>query len=117
MKDIISNPNNASWLIDEIKQDEVNEFINKEDTALLVVYSEKCPACKNFMPLINSIYNNKHVPIKKIDAFKNVEFAKQIELEQIPTIAIFKKGNLIGQGTSHNPIAINALIDHVRSLP
>ena len=74
-----------------ISQDSLNAIINEYNTVLVAFQTKWCAPCRKMEPIIDSLeLNNARVHFLKIDMDKNDALAKNMNVESIPTILIFK---------------------------
>ena len=72
-----------------------NELISN-DLVLVDFYTTWCGPCKMLSPLLDELnINNPDLMIVKIDTDKNIELAQEYSVMVVPTIILFKKGDLI----------------------
>ncbi len=73
------------------------EQINSEIPVLVDFYAQWCGPCKTLSPILEQIekeYEGK-VNILKVDVDENPELASQFNIKSIPTLMLFKKGNIL----------------------
>jgi len=73
-----------------------NEIINSEKPTLVDFFAEWCGPCKMLSPIIESAKSKlgDDVTILKVDVDKNPEVAKQYGIRGVPTLILFKKGDI-----------------------
>lgn len=74
-----------------------NEIINSEKPVLVDFYATWCGPCKTLSPVLDQMketYLGK-VEIVKIDIDENFELASKYDIRSVPTIMIFKNGEII----------------------
>ena len=74
-----------------------NKVINSEKPVLIDFSAEWCQPCKVQAPILQEIAHELGNKIKviKIDVDKNREIAGRYQVQGVPTIAVFKNGNLL----------------------
>lgn len=77
-------------LIDE----NFDELISK-DLVLVDFYASWCGPCRMLSPIIDEVINDTNVKVIKVDVDKHHALAKKYGVMSIPTIMLFKDGNLI----------------------
>jgi len=75
-----------------------NEFLQKinSDKLVLVDFNAKwCAPCKEMKPILNEIEKENNIVLLKIDVDENPELAKEMKLEGLPTLILYKNNNII----------------------
>lgn len=79
------------------KEEEFNELI-KGDLVLADFFATWCGPCQMLSPILEEIEKeNESVKIIKIDVDKNENLARKHGVMSIPTIEIYKSGNLVSK--------------------
>jgi len=82
-------------MIVELDNENFDEEI-KNGLVLVDFYASWCGPCKMMHPVINDIANNySNLKIIKIDVDKHSEIARNYSVMSIPTIMLFKDGEII----------------------
>ena len=78
------------------KEDFVNEVINSEVPVLVDFWAEWCGPCKQLAPLVEEAAEEFKDKIKvcKMDVDSNQELAVQYGVRSIPTLILFKNGEV-----------------------
>ena len=82
----------------ELKNENFDEeVIKSEKTVLVDFYATWCGPCKMMAPIIESIASELEGKVKvcKVDTDQNLELAQKYGIMSIPTIMIFKGGEVI----------------------
>lgn len=72
-----------------------NSIINSELPVLIDFHAEWCAPCKMLSPIIKEVANELtgKIMVLKIDVDKNPEISMRYQIQSVPTIMLFKKGN------------------------
>jgi len=75
-----------------------SEVVNSELPVLIDFWAEWCGPCKEIAPILDEINNEMDDKIKivKINIDKNPNIPNKYGVQSIPTLIIFKKGEVIG---------------------
>lgn len=85
--------------ITELTDETYEEFVNKGDVVLIDIYANWCGPCKKLSPTIDEISNiyYKKVKVGKLDVDKNNKIAASLGIRSIPTIIIYKGGEIVSR--------------------
>ena len=74
-----------------------NEVINTDKTTIVDFYADWCGPCKMMSPVIDKIAeeNAENIKVGKVNVDENQELAMKYNVMSIPTILVFKNGNLV----------------------
>ena len=71
------------------------EVLNSKKTVIIDFYADWCGPCKMMSPIIDSIAEeNENIKVGKINVDEAQELAIKYSIMSIPTIIIFKNGNV-----------------------
>ena len=75
-----------------------SEVVNSELPVLIDFWAEWCGPCKEIAPILDEINNEMDDKIKivKLNIDKNPNIPNKYGVQSIPTLIIFKKGEVIG---------------------
>ncbi|MBN1117574.1 MAG: thioredoxin [Bacteroidales bacterium] len=74
-----------------------NKLINSETPVLIDFSAEWCQPCKVQAPILKDIaveLGNK-IRVVKIDVDQNREIASRYQIQGVPTLAVYKNGNMV----------------------
>ena len=73
-----------------------HEVLQSEKTVIVDFYADWCGPCQMMSPVIDKIAEElgENVKVGKVNSDENLELAQKYGIMSIPTIMIFKNGNL-----------------------
>jgi thioredoxin 1 len=83
----------------ELKDGNFDETIKKYPVVLVDFWSERCPPCRFIAPVIEELAKelSGKVVLGKLDVDRNITTAMRFRIMGIPTLMIFKGGELVDQ--------------------
>jgi thioredoxin 1 len=83
--------------ITELTDENYKGFVSKQGLVLVDVYATWCNPCKLISPIVDQISNDfyERVSVGKLDADKNRETLGELEVRNIPTILLYKNGEIV----------------------
>jgi len=85
---------------------------------LVYFYAEWCGVCKKFSPIVDQIAeeNKSEVKVGKVDISRQGKLARKSNIESIPTLLLFKGGQLEEQKVGpSSKVDLQAMLDNYRS--
>lgn len=72
------------------------EIINGDKPVLIDFYADWCGPCKTFAPIIQEIKNElgDQASVLKINVDKNQKLSNALQVQSIPTVVIYQKGEI-----------------------
>lgn len=100
----------------ELTDETVFDFV-KKPFSIILVYSDKCKYCKDYVPFFENVTTHyPDIQFGKLSAFQCPKFSEAIGLEAIPFLSIWREGQDCGGGVTTNLEAVLALITHLKQL-
>jgi thioredoxin 1 len=97
-----------------------NEVLTSEQPVLVDFWAEWCPPCKMLSPVIDDLaeeYKGR-VKIGKVDTDSNRNTAMRFSISAIPTVLVFKKGQLVQRLQGFRPKKdFKSVLDSVLGVP
>lgn len=74
-----------------------SELINAEQPVLVDFFAEWCGPCKTMAPILKEVSSsvNGKARIIKVDIDKNQQAAAKYNVQSVPTLVLFKKGEIV----------------------
>jgi len=85
-------------LVEQLKDEELDDFVLKHDIVLLDIFTTWCGPCKMQAAVLEEVAkeaNPKQVAIAKMDADECPVTSGRFKITAIPTLVIFKKGKAV----------------------
>lgn len=73
------------------------EILNSQITAIVDFYADWCGPCKMMSPIIDEIAEDESLTVGKVNVDENTELAIKYDIMSIPTVLIFKNGELVNR--------------------
>ena len=78
----------------ELIDQEFDEII-KEDLVLVDFYATWCGPCRMLSPILDEVLKETDITLLKVDVDKNEMIAKRYGIMSIPTMILFKNGEIV----------------------
>lgn len=88
-----------------MKIEEFNSLIN-QDVVLVDFYATWCGPCKMMHPVLDELKDSRGVKVVKVDVDQNEDIAKKYGVMSIPTLILFKNGELISKRVGYTPLEL-----------
>ena len=87
--------------VTEINQENLQSTITSNDLCLVDVYTPWCGPCNQLSPIIDEVSSETigKVRVGKLNADDNIDFCKYNNVRNIPTILLFKNGEVVERTT------------------
>lgn len=86
---------------------EYNQLIKSDKLVLVDVHSKYCPGCVKLLPVVDSVAREKSDVLKvvKLELFENKQLGKELNIEAIPTLILYKGDKIVWQKSGFTPKA------------
>lgn len=87
--------------ITQLNNDNFTDFIKKDGFVLIDIKAEWCGPCRMISPIIDEISNEYQgkLSVGKIDADESSETISELGIRNIPTLILYKDGEIIEKYT------------------
>lgn len=90
----------------DLNSENFNELINDE-CVLVDFYADWCGPCKMMHPVLEELISTRsNLKVVKVNVDKHESIAKEYDVMSIPTLILFKNGDLIDKKIGYNSIEI-----------
>ena len=85
--------------ISEMNSENFKEKINQKRVAIVDIWAEWCGPCKQLSPIIEQVSSEMgdKIIVGKMDADLNLDFVKELNVRNIPTILYLKDGEVVNR--------------------
>jgi thioredoxin 1 len=83
----------------ELTVENIKQWVNSKEVSLVDVWAPWCGPCKQLSPIIDEVSAETfgNYMIGKLNADTNMDFCKEMNIRNIPTILIYKSGEVVEQ--------------------
>jgi thioredoxin 1 len=90
--------------VSEVTTNNFNDFISHEGIAVVDIWAEWCNPCKVLSPIVDMVASEftsegANVKVGKLNVDVNREVAADLGVTSIPTIVIYKNGEIVDKHT------------------
>lgn len=86
----------------ELTEDTLHNLVNDHETVVVQYGASWCGNCRIMKPKFKKLASeNDHIPFFYVDAEKHAESRKLAKVDNLPTFAVFKNGQLVDQVQSN----------------
>lgn len=101
-------------MITEVKTDNLREIVDSEGTVVVQYSAGWCGNCRIMKPKFKKLANeNANTKFVIVDAEKNPESRKLAKVDNLPTFAAFKNGQIVNQVQTNKFDVLKELIHEV----
>lgn len=101
-------------MITEIKEDNLQEIVSSEGTVVVQYAAGWCGNCRIMKPKFKKLANeNEHAKFVIVDAEKNPQSRKLAKVDNLPTFATFKNGQIVNQVQTNKFEVLKTLVHEV----
>lgn len=89
--------------MEKLKGQEVENIITNKSVVLVDYFAPWCMPCKMLIPRLEKIETEyPNVKFISVDVDENMEHALKMEVRSVPTVLIYKNGELVNRSTGAN---------------
>lgn len=89
--------------LEHLNEENFSEFVNSEEVVLIDLWATWCGPCRMLAPELEKLVNEGVVSVGKVDVDENEGLAEKYEVSSIPTLLLFKKGELKAKSVGFVP--------------
>ena len=71
------------------------EVLSYNGTVVVDFYGTWCMPCRMLAPIVEKVAEEKNIKLAKVDIDENEELVREFKIMSVPTLKIFKNGELI----------------------
>ncbi|GGE06600.1 thiol reductase thioredoxin [Psychroflexus salis] len=101
-------------MFQELKEDTLKEVVESNNKVVVQFSASWCGNCRLMKPKFKKLAGeNEHIPFVLIDAEKNPESRKLANVNNLPTFAVFEKGEFKNQVQTNKFESLKELVNEV----
>lgn len=82
-------------IVDINKDNFKSEVLGHEGLVIVDFYGTWCMPCRMLAPIVEKVAEEKNIKLAKVDIDENEELVREFKIMSVPTLKIFKNGELI----------------------
>lgn len=93
------------FYVTELKSENFSESIKSKPVVLVDIWAQWCGPCKMLSPIIDEVASEigESALVGKLDADANSELIKELGVRNIPTVLIYKDGEIVDRFVGVKP--------------
>lgn len=101
-------------MITELKEDNLKEIVSSEGTVVVQYSAGWCGNCRIMKPKFKKLANeNEHAKFVIVDAEKSPESRKLAKVDNLPTFATFRDGQMVNQVQTNKFEVLKTLVHEI----
>lgn len=101
-------------MFSELAQDNLKEIVDSNDLVFVQYSAGWCGNCRVMKPKFKKFAGeNEDIPFVMVDAEKNPESRKLANVDNLPTFAAFRNGELVNQVQTNKMDSLKQFIDEI----
>ncbi|HET6228285.1 MAG TPA: thioredoxin domain-containing protein [Bacteroidia bacterium] len=82
-----------------LSSDEYNKLLVSDKLVLVDIHSKYCPGCQKLAPIVDAVSAENTTLVKaiKIELFENKQLGKELNIQSVPTLILYKNGKVVWQ--------------------
>ncbi len=101
-------------MFQEITQDNLQEIVKENEKVVIQFSASWCGNCRIMKPKFKKIASeNENIPFVVVDAEKFPESRKLAKVDNLPTFATFKNGELVNQTQTNKADVLASLVNEI----